>query len=127
MASAAAVPLEKLEGAVEDLVSKGTLRVPPDPAVAVRVQETLGRRGAGLAEVAHLLLANAVLAAAVLRRTNSALSRRGPPVKDLLSSIARIGAAAVMRLLLAFALTGGLWERWEKLVAGGPAGAREGT
>jgi len=107
MSSAAAVPLEKLERAIEELVSKGTLRVPPYPAVAVRVQETLGRRDAGLAEVAHLVGADAVLTAAILRCANSALYRRGPPVTDLLSSITRIGAAEVMRLLLASGLSSG--------------------
>jgi len=89
MASAAAVPLEKLESVIEDLVSKGRLRVPPYPAVADRIQETLGRRDAGLAEVAHLVGPDAVLAAAIPRCASSALYRRDPTVTNLLAPSGR--------------------------------------
>jgi putative nucleotidyltransferase with HDIG domain len=100
--------LEPLEAAIQELVAKGTLRVPPYPAVAVRVQEALGRRETGLAEIAQLVGADAVLAAAILRCANSALYRRGPPVTDLLQAITRIGAAEVMRLLVASGLSTGV-------------------
>ncbi|HET6436621.1 MAG TPA: HDOD domain-containing protein [Anaeromyxobacter sp.] len=100
-------PMETLEEAVRDLVAKGTLRVPPYPAVAVRVQEALGRKDAGLAEVAQLVGADAVLAAAILRCANSVLYRRGAPVTELLQAITRVGAAEVMRLLLASGLSTG--------------------
>jgi HD-like signal output (HDOD) protein len=99
--------LEPLESAIQQLVATGTLRVPPYPAVAVKVQEALGRRDAGLGEIAQLVGADAVLAAAILRCANSALYRRGPPVTDLLQAITRIGAAEVMRLLVASGLSTG--------------------
>jgi hypothetical protein len=44
--------IEPLEHAIRELVEGGRLRVPPYPAVAVRVQEALGRKDAGLAEIA---------------------------------------------------------------------------
>ncbi|HTN53565.1 MAG TPA: HDOD domain-containing protein [Anaeromyxobacter sp.] len=94
-----------LERAVQGLVARGGLRVPPYPAVAVRVQEALSRREAGLAEISTLVGADAVLAAAILRCANSALYRRGPPVTELLQAITRIGAAEVIRLLLASGLS----------------------
>jgi HD-like signal output (HDOD) protein len=95
-----------LEAAVLERVAAGTLRVPPYPAVAVRVQEALGRRETGLAEVAQLVGADAALTAAILRCANSALYRRGPPVAELLAAVTRIGANEVMRLLLASGLSG---------------------
>ena len=99
--------LEPLESAIQNLVGTGTLRVPPYPAVAIRVQEALGRKDTGLAEIAQLVGADAVLAAAILRCANSALYRRGPPLADLLQAITRIGAAEVMRLLVASGLSTG--------------------
>jgi putative nucleotidyltransferase with HDIG domain len=99
--------IESLEVAIQERVAAGTLRIPPYPAVAVRVQEALGRKDAGLAEVAQLVGADAVLAASILRCANSILYRRGPPVTDLLQGITRIGAAEVLRLLLASGLSTG--------------------
>jgi HD-like signal output (HDOD) protein len=98
---------ETLEHAIQERVAKGTLRIPPYPAVAVRVQEALARKDAGLAEVSSLVGADAMLAASILRCANSALYRRGPPVTELLQAITRIGAAEVLRLLLASGLSTG--------------------
>jgi HD-like signal output (HDOD) protein len=95
----------QLEAAVRDLVARGALRVPPYPAVAVRVQDALSRPEVGLDHVAQLVGADAALAAAILRCANSALYRRGPPVSELLQAITRIGANEVLRLLLASGLS----------------------
>jgi len=91
---------------VLDRVASGTLRVPPYPAVAVRVQEALARSDVGLAEVAQLVGADAALAAAILRCANSAFYGRGPPVTELLTAITRVGATEVLRLLIASGLSG---------------------
>jgi len=107
VALALAPQLGPLEVAIQELVEKGTLRVPPYPAVAVRVQEALGRSDTGLGEIAQLVGADAALAAAILRCANSALYRRGPPLTDLLQAITRVGAAEVMRLLVASGLSAG--------------------
>ena len=100
MASATAVPVAQPERAIQELVSKGTLRVPPYPA-ADRARETLGRRGAGLPQVAQLVCADAALAAAIVRCARSALYRSDSPATDLWQSMARIGAAEGTRLPLA--------------------------
>jgi HD-like signal output (HDOD) protein len=97
------VDLARFEAAVLDLAARGELNVPPQPAVALRVQEALGR-GAGLAQVAQLVGADAALTAAILRCANSALYRRGDAVTDLHQAITRIGVAEVQRLLLASGL-----------------------
>jgi HD-like signal output (HDOD) protein len=107
MGSPPPLELADLERAIHERVQAGTLRVPPYPAVAVRVQEALARKDAGLSEIAQLVGADAVLAAAILRCANSALYRRGPPVTDLLQAITRVGAAEVLRLLLASGLSTG--------------------
>lgn len=99
--------LSDLERAVESLATRGVLHVPAYPAVAVRVQEALGRKDVGLGEVAQLVGADAVIAAAILRCANSVMYRRGSPVTDLLQAITRIGANEVMRLLLASGLSVG--------------------
>jgi HD-like signal output (HDOD) protein len=103
---AATLPPEllELERAIQELADRGGLRIPPYPAVAARVQEAMSRRDFGLAEVAQLVGADAVLAADILRCANSAMYRRGAPVADLLQAITRIGAQEVMRLLLASGL-----------------------
>jgi putative nucleotidyltransferase with HDIG domain len=98
---------DDLARAIEDLALRGALQVPPYPAVAVRVQEALGRKDAGLAELAQLVGADPVLTAALLRCANSALYRRGAATSDLLQAITRIGAAELLRLLLASGLSGG--------------------
>jgi len=95
---------QTLDRAILELVSRGTVPIPPYPAVALRVQEVVSRNDFGLAEVAHLIGSDAALAADVLRCANSALYRRGPPVTDLPRAITRVGAKEVMRL----ALTSGL-------------------
>jgi HD-like signal output (HDOD) protein len=97
-------PLRRLELALEARSASGAQKVPPYPAVALRVQETMGRKGVGLGEVAGLIGADAVLAADVLRCANSVMYRRGEPVIDLTQALARIGVQQVMRLLLASGL-----------------------
>jgi len=97
-------PLRRLEQVMAARCAGGEVKVPPYPAVALRVQETMGRKGVGLGEVAGLIGADAVLAADVLRCANSAMYRRGAPVIDLTQALTRIGVQQVMRLLLASGL-----------------------
>jgi len=97
-------PLWRLEQAIEARSGGGEPKVPPYPAVALRVQEIMGRKGVGLGEVAALIGADAVLAADVLRCANSVMYRRGTPVIDLTQALTRIGVQQVMRLLLASGL-----------------------
>ena len=104
MAAAVPEPLQRLEREVEDHVARGTASIPPYPAVALRVQKAMSQPDFGLDEVAHLVGADAALAADVLRCANSSMYRRGSPVTSLTQAITRIGATQVMRLLLASGL-----------------------
>jgi HD-like signal output (HDOD) protein len=97
-------PLWRLEQALEALAQVGDVVVPPYPAVAMRVQEVMGRKNFGLGEVAELIGADGVLASDILRCANSVMYRRGAPVIDLTQALTRIGVQQVMRLLLASGL-----------------------
>ncbi|HVP68583.1 MAG TPA: HDOD domain-containing protein [Anaeromyxobacteraceae bacterium] len=96
--------LQELDRELESLALRGELELPPYPAVALRVQEALGRPDFGLDEVARLVGSDAALAAAVLRCANSPLYRRGATATSLTQAIIRVGAHEVMRLLLASCL-----------------------
>jgi HD-like signal output (HDOD) protein len=104
LAASVPEPLRKLESEVEALVARGAASIPPYPAVALRVQKAMNQPDFGLDEVAHLVGADAALAADVLRCANSSMYRRGSAVTSLTQAITRIGATQVMRLLLASGL-----------------------
>ncbi len=55
MKTASDVALAGLEHAVTDRVERGDVPVPPYPAVALKVQEAMGRKDFGLGEVARLV------------------------------------------------------------------------
>jgi HD-like signal output (HDOD) protein len=97
-------PLWRLEHAVEARAQEGRIVIPPYPAVALRVQEAMGRKTFSLGEAATLIGADAALAADILRCANSAMYRRGAVVVDLTQALTRIGEQQVMRLLLASGL-----------------------
>jgi len=97
-------PLWRLEHAVQERVEQGRIVIPPYPAVALRVQEAMGRKTFSLADAAALIGADAALAADILRCANSVMYRRGAPVVDLTQALTRIGEQQVMRLLLASGL-----------------------
>ena len=103
-APAAGAAIERFERGVAALVAAGEAPLPPYPAVALRVQEAMGRRDVSLAEVAALVGADGALAADILRCANSAMYRRGAPVTALGVAVTRIGAQQVLRLLLASGL-----------------------
>jgi len=86
------------------LSSKSDPELPPYPAVALRVQQAMGRPDFGLDEVTQLVGSDAALTVAVLRCANSPIYRRGAPATSLGQAIIRIGAHEVLRLLLASCL-----------------------
>ena len=63
--------IASVERDLEAMAKSGNGSLPPYPAVALRVQNAMGRPDFGLAEVAHLVSADAALAADVLRCANS--------------------------------------------------------
>ena len=97
-------PLWRLEHAVQARVASGHIVIPPYPAVALRLQEAMGRKTFSLADAASLINADAALAADILRCANSVMYRRGSAVVDLTQALTRIGEQQVMRLLLASGL-----------------------
>jgi len=93
-----------LDRAILDAISAGNLPIPPYPAVALQVQEIVGRQEFGLAEVSRVVGSDPSLAADVLRCANSAFYGRGETVTGLGPAIIRIGAREVTRIALSSAL-----------------------
>jgi len=93
-----------LDAAIVDLVSRGAVKVPPYPAVAMRVNELVRRDDFGLDELAKLVSSDQALTADTLRAANSAFYSRGTPVASVSGAISRIGAKEVVRLALASGL-----------------------
>jgi putative nucleotidyltransferase with HDIG domain len=103
--TAAQDPLQ-LDRAIVDLVSRGAVKVPPYPAVAMRVGQLVRRHDYGLDEVAKLVASDQSLAADALRCANSSFYARGVPVSSLQQAVSRIGAQEVARLAIASGLGG---------------------
>jgi putative nucleotidyltransferase with HDIG domain len=93
-----------LDAAIVDLVSRGAVKVPPYPAVAMRVNELVRRDDFGLDELSKLVASDQALTADTLRAANSAFYSRGTPVASLSGAISRVGAKEVVRLALASGL-----------------------
>jgi len=89
-----------LDRAILDALGNGTLPIPPYPAVALQVQEIVGRQEFGLSDVSRVVGSDPSLTADVLRCANSALYGRGAPVTGLGPAIIRIGAREVTRIAL---------------------------
>lgn len=92
-----------LEDRLSTAVASREVTLPPYPAVAVKVQELLGRN-ASMAEVARSVGADSALATDVLRCANSAPYRRGGGATNLAQAITQIGTQQVLRLALASGL-----------------------
>ena len=93
-----------LDAAIVDLVSRGAVKIPPYPAVAMKVEQLVRRQDFGLAELTKLVASDQALAADALRLANSAFYSRGTAVTSLNAAIGRIGAKEVARLALASGL-----------------------
>jgi len=93
-----------LDAAIVGRVSSGTFRIPPYPAVAMKLEGLLRGGDFGLADVARLISSDQVLTADVLRCANSALFSRGTPAVTVQQALSRVGAAEVRRLALASGL-----------------------
>jgi putative nucleotidyltransferase with HDIG domain len=101
----AAQPAEiDLDAAIVALVSGGGVKIPPYPAVAMKVEQLVRREDFGLGELTKLVASDQALAADALRLANSAFYSRGTPITSLNAAIGRIGAKEVARLALASGL-----------------------
>ncbi len=95
-----------LDEAIDDLVARDAVEVPPYPAVAMRIERLVGGGDFGLDELARLVASDQALAADVLRCANAAAFARGGPVASVPQAVARIGAGELSRIAFASALSG---------------------
>jgi len=96
----------ELERAILDLIARDAIRIPPYPAVALRLDALVRRNDFGINEVTTLVVSDQALAADVLRCANSTFYRRGEEVVSLAQVISRIGAREVTRIAMASGLGG---------------------
>jgi len=87
--------------ALQERAGSGAIRIPPYPAVALKVERLLQQQEYRVADLAKLIASDQALAADVLRCANSALYSRGVEVTSLTQAIARIGAKDLRFLALA--------------------------
>lgn len=99
-----AAPVGDLDTAIVELVSRGAVKVPPYPAVAMKVQALVRRQDYGLDELTRLVASDQALAADALRCANSPFYARAHHATSLPQAIARIGAQEVARLAIASGL-----------------------
>ena len=96
--TAAAAPFDA-EQALVAMIARDAVKVPPYPAVALRLQELVRREDYGLREVVNLVSGDPALAAEVIRCSNSAYYGGGE-ITSLQPAINRVGATEVVRLAL---------------------------
>jgi len=89
---------------VIDLMNRNALRIPPYPAVAVRLRRVIARGDYGIGELERIAGEDQSLAATLLRYANSAVYRRVTPTTTLGAAIMRIGATEVARIALALSV-----------------------
>jgi HD-like signal output (HDOD) protein len=99
----AAAPFD-LDRAIVDLVSRGTVKIPPYPAIAIQIENLILGGDFGLDELSRLVSSDQVLAADVLRVSNSAAYARGAPVTSATAAAGFLGAKEVAHLALALGL-----------------------
>jgi HD-like signal output (HDOD) protein len=93
-----------LDRAIVDLVARDAVKVPPYPAVALRIESLLRTGDYGVDDLARLVSSDQVLAADVIRCANSAAYSRGAQAASVKQAVGRIGAKDVARLALASGL-----------------------
>jgi HD-like signal output (HDOD) protein len=93
-----------LEPLVVDLIKRDAVRVPPYPAVAMRLQKLVNSTDFGIPDLVRVAGEDQVLAATLLRCANSAMYRGLQPATTLQAAISRMGAAEVCRVALALTM-----------------------
>lgn len=94
-----------VEVAMLNIVAKGEVRIPPYPAVALKLGEIVRRADYGVADLISVVQADQTLAADILRSANAAIYGRGE-VTSLQQAVQRIGAEEVVRLAVVSGLAG---------------------
>ena len=98
--------VQRVQAALEAMVSRGGLRVPPYPAVAIKVQQLLSKDTYTTVDLVSAMRADAVFSATLLRLANSPFYRRGDEITSLAVAVQRVGPKELLRLAMAQALSG---------------------
>lgn len=93
-----------LDAEMVALIQKDAVRIPPYPAIALRINRLIDGGEFGLDDLAKLVEADQGLAAAVLRSANSAYFSAANPVTSLSLAVNRMGARELANLALATTL-----------------------
>lgn len=96
--------LEELGREIDGLVARDQVRIPPYPAVALRIDELIRKADYGVEDLARLVASDQRLAADVLRVANSAFYARGAEVTSVHQAVVAVGAKNVAKLALAAGL-----------------------
>jgi HD-like signal output (HDOD) protein len=95
-----------IERLLVEHVQRGQVRIPPYPAVALRLGQIVRREDYGMDEIVEVLDADQALVSDVLRCANSAFYGAQRQIRTVHAAVTRIGALQVERLALASALAG---------------------
>ncbi|MDP3503554.1 MAG: HDOD domain-containing protein [Myxococcales bacterium] len=91
----------ELAEALADAVQKDSVRVPPYPSTAMKLQQVMLRPDFTLHALVDAMRTDAVFTGNILRLANSAFYRRGDPVTSLTLAVSRIGTRELTRLAMA--------------------------
>ena len=97
------IPAE-LDARLVAIIQAGRVKVPPYPAIAMRLGLLLKRPDYEMGELAALITSDQALSAAVLRAANSARNRGNTPIHSLTDAVSRIGSNELVRLAFAIGL-----------------------
>jgi putative nucleotidyltransferase with HDIG domain len=97
------IPVE-LDERLVALIQAGRVKVPPYPAIAMRLGLLLKRSDYAMSELSALVTSDQTLTAAVLRAANSARARGNRTLASLHEAINRIGSNDLVRLAFAVGL-----------------------
>jgi HD-like signal output (HDOD) protein len=91
----------ELAEALADAVQKDSVRVPPYPSTALKLQQVMSRPDFTIASLVDAMRTDAVFTGNILRLANSPFYRRGDAVTSLTLAVARIGTKELTRLAMA--------------------------
>ena len=97
------IPAE-LDERLVSLIHAGNVKVPPYPAIAMRLGLLLKRPDYSLGELSALVASDQALSAAVLRNASSARLRNASTLHSLSEALQRVGSNELVRLAFAIGL-----------------------
>lgn len=91
----------ELAEALADAVQKDSVRVPPYPSTAMKLQKVMAQPDFSMTALVDAMRTDAVFAGNILRLANSPFYRRGDAVTSLGLAVGRIGTKELTRLAMA--------------------------